>query len=249
VVELLGLPYSPWSEKARWALDIRGVPYVFRYYAPLVGEPALRWRLGRWRGPVSVPVLTDEDGRAIPDSAQIARWADERGRGPRLFPEGQDPTIARYIALSERGLEAGRSLSLHRLLGDEEGLAEMVPRGVRDLIGPLAPRLGSFGIRRTLHKYGSAEVAPATATLDEVLAELRTALAARPGEGAKTLLATPSFADIAMAQVLAFVRPPAFGLRVGAASRRSFTDPMFGERYPDLLEWRDALYDAYRPRS
>ena len=52
-----------------------------------------------------------------------------------------------------------------------------------------------------------------------------------------------------MAQVLAFVQPPAFGLRIGAASRRNFTDTAMAERYADLVEWRDALYDAYRTRS
>ena len=32
MTELLGLPYSPWTEKARFALDVRRVPYTFRYY-------------------------------------------------------------------------------------------------------------------------------------------------------------------------------------------------------------------------
>ena len=63
--ELLGLPYSPWSEKARWALDARRVPYREVTYAPLLGEPALRLKLKRWRGNVTVPVLTDDEGRHI----------------------------------------------------------------------------------------------------------------------------------------------------------------------------------------
>jgi glutathione S-transferase len=42
VAELLGLPYSPWSEKARWPLDARRVPYKNVTYAPWVGEPLLR---------------------------------------------------------------------------------------------------------------------------------------------------------------------------------------------------------------
>jgi glutathione S-transferase len=249
VPELLGLPYSPWSEKARWALDARHVPYTYRTYAPLVGELALRAKLGRWSGVVSVPALTEDGGRAIADSASIARWADARGEGPVLFPPEHEKEIDRFIELSERGLSAGRALSLHRSLADREALAEMVPRRVRAAVGPLAASIGSFGIRRTLRKYGSAGLDMATneQTLSEVLDALREALARVDGTPpAKTLLGHFTFADIAMAQVLAFVSPPAFGLRVGAANRRTFTDAKFSERYADLLRWRDALYDEYR---
>jgi glutathione S-transferase len=249
VTELLGLPYSPWSEKARWALDARHVPYTYRTYAPLVGELALRAKLGRWTGVVSVPALTDDDGRAIADSASIARWADARGEGPVLFPPELEKDIDRFIELSERGLSAGRALSLHRSLVDREALTEMVPRRVRAAVGPLAASIGGFGIRRTLRKYGSAgaDVATHERVLAEVLDTLREALAKAGGAGpARTLLGHFTFADIAMAQVLAFVTPPAFGLRVGAANRRSFTDAKMAERYADLLRWRDALYDEFR---
>jgi glutathione S-transferase len=247
--ELLGLPYSPWSEKARWALEARGVPYVSRPYAPLIGELALRRKLGRWRGPVSVPVLTTDDGEAIADSTAIARWADGRGAGPALFPAVHAAAIERWIARSEAGLAAGRGLSLRRVAGDREALREMVPRKVRGLIGPLAPAVGGFGIWRTLRKYGAAGIDAAghAAALAGVLDELRAAIGGRAG--AATLCGGFTFADVAMAQVLAFITPPAFGLRLGAASRRGFTDPDLAARYADLLAWRDAIYDAHRPRA
>src|SRR6185369_10337053 len=72
MTELIGIPYSPWSEKARWALDVRRVPYVSRLYKPLVGEPMLRLALRRWRGAVSVPVLREDNGRMLADSLAIA---------------------------------------------------------------------------------------------------------------------------------------------------------------------------------
>jgi glutathione S-transferase len=260
VPELLGLPYSPWSEKARWALDARHVPYTYRTYAPLVGELALRVKLGRWSGVVSVPALTDDGGLAISDSANIARWADAHGDGPLLFPPGLEKEVDRFVDLSEQGLEAGRVLSLHRTLADREALVELVPRRVRKVVGPLAAPIGALGVRRTLRKYGNARGVAATheRELGEVLDALRDALAeARAtvssrgpspenASAVKTLLGQFTFADIAMAQVLAFVSPPAFGLRVGAANRRSFTDAKLAERYADLLRWRDALYDEFR---
>ena len=249
MTELLGIPYSPWSEKARWALDVRHVPYRYRTYAPLVGEPALRLKLRQWTGPVSVPALTDDEGRTIGDSANIARWADRRGSGPTLFPPELEAEVARYVELSERGLAAGRALSLARMLGDPEALAEMVPRNVRKAIGGAAIAVGGFGIRRTLRKYGSAKTAHESLerTLTEVLDALRAGLGKAPeATPVKTLLGRFTFADVAMAQVLVFVLPPTVGLRIGPASRRNYSDPPMAARYPDLIDWRDALYDAYR---
>jgi len=250
--ELLGIPYSPWSEKARWALEARKVPYAPVLYQPLLGEPALRWKLRKFTGRVSVPVLTDDEGRVHADSAVIARWADARGEGPALFPAEHAAEIDRFVALSERGLGAGRGLALRRALADDAALAELVPRGVSKVLGPVAIKIAAAGIRRTLRKYGTAGAQRDALehTLAEVLDELRAALARSPSTATpKTIFATFTFADIAMAQVLAFVRPPAFGLKVKPANRARFEDPAFAEKYADLVAWRDAIYDAHRPRA
>jgi glutathione S-transferase len=66
--------------------------------------------------------------------------------------------------------------------------------------------------------------------------------------GKPTLLDRFTFADIAVAQALAFVEPPAFGLKLGSAIRRSFSDEVLRERHRDLVAWRDAVYEAQRPR-
>lgn len=241
--ELLGLPYSPWSEKARWALEARNVAYEKRLYQPLLGELGLRRKLRKWRGTVSVPVLTTDEREVIADSAMIARWADQRGDGPTLFPAEHDTAIASFIALSDRGMAAGRALSLVKLLGEPAGIAEMVPRKLRKLPG--ANRIAKYGVRRTLRKYsGEQDPTTARAALATVLDELRTALAGR-----KTLLDTFTFADIAATQVLAFVEPPAFGLKLGDGTRRSFSDDELRGSYADLVTWRDAVYDRHRPRA
>jgi glutathione S-transferase len=245
--ELLGLPYSPWTEKARWALEVRKIAYTLRLYQPLIGELGLRRKLRRWSGIVSVPVLTDDDGTVIADSNAIARWADAHGTGPTLFAD--EAAVADYIALSDRGLAAGRALSLLHVRRDDGALAELVPRGLRRL--PATRSIARAGVSRTLRKYGALrDEDAARAALAGVLDELRAALAKAPAAtGAKTLLGRFTFADIAVAQVLAFVEPPAFGLRLGAATRRSFSDDELRARYADLVSWRDALYDAHRPRG
>lgn len=249
--ELLGLPYSPWTEKARWALDVRGVSYDFRHYQPLLGEVALRRKLSRWSGTVSVPVLTDDQGVAHGDSEAIARWADARGTGPSLFPREHDARLRELVALSERGLAAGRSLALLRVLEDDEALLEMVPKGLRGPLGPLGRRIGAQGVRRTLRKYGGHVLTRAEheSELASILEEVRAALESAPAGSPKTLLGRLTFADIAVAQTLGFVSPAAFGIRIGRASRRSFTDAGLSSRFADLVSWRDALYEAHRPRT
>jgi glutathione S-transferase len=250
VAELLGLPYSPWSEKARWALDLRRVPYRSRTYLALLGEPLLRIKLRRWTGTVTVPVLTCDDGRVLADSADIARWADQRGDGPQLFPREHEAAIAHFIERSEAGLRAGRALALRRMLEDDEALAEMVPRSLMRGLGSVAVRVARLGIARTLRKYRALDDGPEEheRALGGVLDELRERLAGA-SDTPRTLLGRLTFADVAMSQVLAFVAPPATGLRLGRASRRSFSDERLRARYADLVEWRDQLYQRYRERT
>ncbi len=246
--ELLGLVYSPWSEKARFALDVRRVPYAYRHYRPLLGEPALRVKLRRFTGVVTVPVLTLDDGRVLADSADIARWADGQGEGPRLFPAEHESAVTRFVELSERALAAGRALTLRRMLADDASLTEMLPRPVRAL-GPLAVRIGAMAIKRTLRKYeGDRDDREGhRRTLARALEEIRATLAKAPrAEGPQTLLGQLTFADIAMAQVLVSVAPPPSGLKLGPATRRTFVDPELHAPWADLVAWRDALYGAYR---
>ena len=76
-----------------------------------------------------------------------------------------------------------------------------------------------------------------------IIADLR---AGGETNGVKHLLPHFSHADIAMAQVLAFVEPPSTHLRMTDGIRESFRDPELAERYDDLLSWRDALYEQFR---
>jgi glutathione S-transferase len=248
---LLHLPYSPWSERARWALDVRRVPHRLVTYQPLLGEPRLRVALRRLRGNVSVPVLfTDApDARVLADSFAIARFADAHGYGPRLFPgdAAGDAAIVRYNEASERALAAGRVLALRRVLASDAALMELVPRALGRPLGRAAIALSRFGIERTLRKYAAADraSADALATLREVLTELRTNLA----PSGKTLLGRFSYADITMAQTLVFVSPPetkAGHLRIAPANRAAFTDAALASEFADLVAWRDALYAEHR---
>ncbi len=249
---LLGLPYSPWTERARFALEARRVPHRFEVYTPLVGEPMLRVRLRRWGGTVTVPILIDESG-TIADSIEIARWADGRGEGSPLFPEARASEVLDFVELADRGMEAGRALTLDRMGRDPDALAEMIPRVLRKALGPLAAPIGGLAIRRTQRKYGTQHrpLDHHRRALGRVLDRLRDALGRSPSASsgsATTIFEQLTFADIAMAQVIVSLAPPKHGLRLGRASSRAFSDEELARQYADLVEWRDALYDAHRPR-
>jgi len=235
---LLHVTYSPWSERARWALDARGIAYERRKYQPLLGEPRLRWQLGRWRGPVSVPVLFTDDG-PVTDGDRIATWADQRGAGPPLMAPGVEPWVTR----AEDGMHAGRALSLSRVANDRTAVAELTPPGVR-FLGPVARALTRAGVKRTRKKYGGhrADLAAHQATLVAVLTEIRAALGGRA-----TLLADFSYADIVASTVLSFVEPPSDEfLRLGPSNRTLYGDPELAAQFPDLIAWRNELYRRYR---
>jgi glutathione S-transferase len=246
---LLALPFSPWSEKARWALDVRRVPYAYRVYQPILGEPALRVKLRRPRGRVTVPVLTTDEGAVLSDSTDIARWAAGRGEGPALFPSEHEQAIARFVALSERALDAARVLTLTRMLHDPEALAELVPRAMQK-VPPIATRVGAFGIRRTLRKYAgrSVDAEARRRDLATLLDELRAALSRAKGAEPRTLLGSFTYADIAASQAVVSACPPPFGLKLRKAGRRAWTDPELSAQYADLVAWRDGLYETFRPR-
>jgi glutathione S-transferase len=69
--ELVTIPFSHFCEKARWALDWCGVPYVERACLP-----GLHLRHTRRIGGRTVPALIRADGPALTDSTEILRWAD-----------------------------------------------------------------------------------------------------------------------------------------------------------------------------
>ena len=249
--ELLQISYSPWSEKARWALDVSGFAYTKRAYLPLLGEPALRRLLGQWRGPVAAPVLRDGE-RVIAGALDIARYAAEKTGNTRLFPKGEEARVLHYVALSNQGLAAGRALGLRRVLASPEALVELAPRQLQRL-PRVAQAFSRVGVRYIYRKYGGHRNAPAVheRILTEALDALRFGLSETLSRAEpRTLLPELSYADIAMAQLLGSVRSPSDGPRMGPASRAAFESPDLAARYADLLGWRDALYAHHRrPRA
>lgn len=109
---LIGLSYSPWTRKARWALDHHGLSYTFVEHLPMLGEPLLRWKLRRWRAPVTVPAFIDKGARLM-DSCTIAR--PRRTPSPpdnkKLFPHTHRDAIDGWNRAPNASCAPGEGLS------------------------------------------------------------------------------------------------------------------------------------------
>ncbi len=246
MLTLVGEYFSPWTEKARWALDHHGVDYAYREHLPLVGEPLLRLRTRRRVGRVSVPLLLTDDG-PIPDSFAIARHAERVGRGPLLFPADRADAIEAWNARSERALAASRVLYLERVAKDREAKAEMQPGFVPMIVRRASVPLADLAIAFLKSKYGVDDAAEraAEAALVAELEALRDGLARGGGrylEGGRF-----TYADVTMAVVLQFVAPPGGDhLALGPATRAACHAPAIAARFADVAAWRDGLYAAHR---
>lgn len=232
MAQLFSLPYSPWSQKAVWALHHHGVQVEKMLYRPLVDEPKLRLRLRRVRGKVTVPVLFDGPD-ALTDSFEIARHAEARGSGDPLFADLE--SARRWNTISEEALEAGRARTTLAVLRDPdaqvEALAGIVPDPLRRPLRAIA-----VGAAKNLQrKYGPVDAS----ALERGLDALREGLG-----GGDYLTGQFSYADIAMAVVFEFVQPGPH-VRRGPAERRAWSDKRLAARYADLIAWRDRIWERH----
>jgi glutathione S-transferase len=78
------LKVSNYNEKARWALDYKGVPHVRRAVEPGRHRAVAR----KLTGETTFPVL-ELDGRAIGDSTRIIEALEERHPEPPLYPSDE----------------------------------------------------------------------------------------------------------------------------------------------------------------
>ena len=176
-IHLYAIYYSPWSERARWALDHHRVAYRYHEHVPMLGEPILRLR-ARGRSKATVPLLVDGSG-SYADSIDIIERADAIGTGAPLVPDSA--ALREMRDFIEPGLAAARALVVGAMLDDPEALREAAmaisPKSVAGLLRPVA----AMGTRFIAKKYASKIESPEAneATLEGVLTELRERLGGR----------------------------------------------------------------------
>lgn len=168
-VVLWHIEISHYNEKARWALDYKGIPHVRRAPLPALHELyALALTGGRHR---RLPIL-ELDGRRIPDSTAIIAALEEYRPDPPLYPADPDAR-ARALALEdffdEEIAPAVRAFGFAHTLNDLDAAAEAAlpsagPAG-RRLVRAVLPVLRPL-VRRD---YG-AQVGAAAAARSRIVA-------------------------------------------------------------------------------
>jgi glutathione S-transferase len=243
---LFGEYFSPWSEKARWALDHRGVAYVYREHVPLLGEPLLRFHARKLSGRVSVPLLVCDEGR-VPDSFAIARYAERVGNGVSLFPDGDEAAITMWNTRSEVALRAARACYLGRVGARRAAKIEMQPTFLPNVIRRASVPAADLAIGFLRRKY--ADTMPAGDSAEQGLVrELERLRRVLRGRGGDTLVGDEfTFADVAMAVTLQFVVPvqPPY-MPLGPATRQACFSPEVAAQFGDLVAWRDRVYERWR---
>jgi glutathione S-transferase len=244
--KLVQMSYSPWSERARWALDHHGLSYQTIEHQPFLGELRLRRIVAR-KGPgrATVPVLIDGD-TLLTQSWEIAQYADRNGSGMKLILPGEEARLWEWVDLADRASNQGRGLVIAGLASDG-ALDESIPFPIPSFLLPLMRPVTRFGLRWFARKYGlgAESLTEIEDRLRPTLDRLRDAL-----KSSRYLLGTFSYADIAMATTLQGISPVGNGfIKLGPATRRAWTRPVLERDYADLLRWRDNLYAEHRGRS
>ncbi|MFO0726703.1 MAG: glutathione S-transferase family protein [Myxococcota bacterium] len=241
---LIALYVSPWSERAKWALDHHRLEYQLIHHVPFLGEPRLR-RLSQNKTRPTVPILVDGD-RVLTESWDIARYADEIGAGSTLIPPELEAAIRAYQTTADAAMGTLRATVVAATLADDEALDASLPirppGPLAALIRPSTRWITRWFARKYALDLGAreAQLAVGRATLDG----LRAALGPKP----EYLLGGRfSYADILMAVLLQGILPVDDRFwRLPVATRRVWTRPELVPEYGDLFRWRDALYERHR---
>jgi glutathione S-transferase len=225
VLEMLELYPSPYSERLRWVLDAKGVPYTRRAYQIIAGEEQLRGTTGF----STVPVLF-ADGRVIGDSNAAADWIEAAHPTPPLLPT--EPRARAQV----RGLE----LAVTEAMGPFARLM-MIGRWQQLGLAPLAEHFAA--------KYGWSEHTErqAKAVVEAFVPDLARAVTAAP------YLVGDRFtrADLTVAALLATVMGhPADDLFELDAGTRPMFSPVIDDEHTlaTLRTWRDGIYRQHRGR-
>lgn len=229
---LIGESFSPWTKKARWAMEYCDLDYNYQEFTPTLSEPGLRWRLKQIKGSVSVPVLFTEQ-QVIKDSWNIACYANEKAGDNRL---GNMDELSSWNDLSEDALAQGRTRVLRSIVNNNDALEESLPSFVPKLLrGPMR-FMARDTVKRLDRQYAHLLKAD---SLVKALDSTREALAK---SGNDYITGNFSYADITMATVLEVIHPIAkVEPPLGPETQKTWIDPSLAEEYADLIEWRDRL--------
>lgn len=173
---LITIGFSHYCEKARWALDRAGVPYIEEAHVPL-----MHWRSSYTAGGGrTVPVLVTPKDGVLRESTDIVCWAD--GQGAALYPSA--PTdraeVDRWVARFDAQVGPATRRIIYAVLLDGppafvNRLLQSTATPMERRILPLAAPLVRGAIRRGLG-VTPAGAARSRERLEEIVTEVEALL-------------------------------------------------------------------------
>jgi glutathione S-transferase len=223
--KLITMYGSPWSERVRWALAFKGLPYEKENYEPGVDEEKIK----KLTGQALVPVLI-VDGKVIPDSTAILEWLEASRPEPALLP-GSDRDRAQVTLWEELMIGVLGPLARTLIIGRELRIND-----------PEAQRSGKYFAEKYGHSPYMEE--QAKLTLRRVLLSLKQTLSGRQ------YLVGDAFtrADLTTAAMLMLLRPaPQEFFVFPPHVRRIYMDPLADDpAFSPIFAWRDEMYKRHR---
>lgn len=236
---------SHYNEKARWALDWKGVPHVRR--APQPGLHSIKAR--RLTGASTLPIL-ELEGRAVGDSTRIIAELEDRFPEPPLYPA--DPDERAQALETEEFFDEHVAPDVRRVVffhvlrspGAATAMAQISHAG-RLQAGTL--RLARPLVRLAVERRYGVEEGQLGAALEHIRAGLAR-IEAETGGGGYLVGDRFSVADLAAAALLSpLVRPPQLPYPLPQYPpaveeiRESLEGPAF--------DWVRDMYARHRPVS
>jgi len=222
-LELIELYPSPFSERVRWVLELKGLPYRRTQFVPLAGEAEHMSRTGIATAPVLLA-----DGEVVGDSNEALDWVEARHPATPLLPE--DPVArAQVRAWEHLATEVITPLARLGFIGKAKALG-------------LQPLGDHFAAK---YHWSEAEEARGDRILRTVLPELARAVEKTPYLVGNAL----TRADVTMASMLIpVIGAPSNDLFVlDDPMRAMFGIPMGQESaLQPLHRWRDETYRRHR---
>jgi len=241
MLKLYQFPISHYCEKARWALELKELPY--RKVNLLPGPHAKKAQA--LAATSNLPIL-EHGGQCIQESSEIISYLDKKFLRRPLTPE--DPEEAKLAVAWESFADreigpAVRLLSYHTLLDHKDIVLPLMTQG--------GPWYGSFMMSsaypkvvnsmRSLMKINDQTAAQAEEKISLALDNINETL------GGQEFLVGNTFtrADLSVAALLApLIMPQGYGIEWPDVT----PEPLAGQlkRFNDRLAWVEHLYENFR---
>ncbi len=233
--------FSNYNEKARWALDVKGIPHRRRTLMP--GEP--RAFLFSARG--TLPIL-DIEGQRYGDSTEIIAALERIQPDPPLYP--QDPELRERALALEDHLDEETGHAMRRALfwevrDDRSYMVDFITQGQPAPLRALMKATFPVGWVYVRHRYAFAQDT-ADAAWGEIEAALDLIETERDG-GPYLVGETFTVADLTASALLwPLAWPPEFPYELPAFPHSQRLEQL---RAHPAVAWIGGIYARHRPPS